>query len=406
MEYGVASGLFDRRIATHGKDSAVTRLFAPPVFAGFGPAALHGGPGAPVLERVHGQRPAVLKKQIHQTCPRQPGVYGMIDTHGDLVYVGKAKNLRARLLTYFRPHSRDPKAGRILAQARTIVWEPCPDEFAALYRELELIRRWRPRFNVQGQPNSWQHAYVCLGRQPAPYAFLARTPPGRIFAKFGPIRAGSLAREAVRRFNDWFKLRDCPQTQHMAFGDQADLFALDRKAGCLRLELLTCTGPCAGACSRADYLSQVESARAFLAGEDATPLRQLESAMKEAAVAQIFERAAVLRDKLKALSWLHRQLARMRGADAMGAAIYPVKGHDEVVRWYVLHSGRAVATVTPETKSPTRVDMKMLLDVALQRDVRAKPADRVAGVILLDTWFRRYPRERQALIPLQEACAG
>src|SRR5205823_6722999 len=139
------------------------------------------------------------------------------DAAGELVYVGKAKSLRSRLLSYFRPNSRDPKAGRILEVTRLIAWEPAADEFAALLRELELIRRWQPRFNVQGQPRRWRRAYVCVGRRPAPYVFLAGRPPATAFALFGPVPAGRQAREGVRRVNDWFRLRDCPQAQAMVF---------------------------------------------------------------------------------------------------------------------------------------------------------------------------------------------
>jgi len=331
----------------------------------------------------------------------------MIDLHGELVYVGKAKNLRARLLTYFRPRSRDPKVGHILTQAQCIVWEPGPDEFAALHRELELIRRWRPRCNVQGQPHSWRQTYVCLGRQPAPYAFLAQRPPGRALARFGPLQSRPQAREAVRRLNDWFRLRDCPQAQDMLFADQADLFPLDRPAGCLRHELGTCLGPCAGACSQGDYTNQVRAARAFLAGHDLTPLVHLECAMKEAAAQQMFERAAVLRDKLAALAWLNRQLERLRQAKAMGTVVYPLKGHDGVLRWYLLHAGRAATVVLPSGRlpllSPTAEMASELAGLAEARSRGARPADWIAGVLLLAAWFRRYPRERQGLVPLRQS---
>src|SRR5439155_12043903 len=113
----------------------------------------------------------------------------------------------------------------------------------------ELIRRWRPRFNVQGKPHQWQHTYVCVGRPPAPYVFLAHRPSAKAMASFGPILSGPRAREAVRRLNDWFQLRDCPQAQTMHFADQANLFAEEFAAGCLRHELGTCLGPCAAACS-------------------------------------------------------------------------------------------------------------------------------------------------------------
>src|SRR5262249_12619988 len=116
----------------------VDRLF-PCSFTDFGPCRLALTP--PKLHPVQGARPAALRSRVREACPKKPGVYGMVAAHGELVYVGKAKNLRARLLSYFRPRSRDPKAGRILEHTGSIVWEVSPCEFAALHRELELIRR-------------------------------------------------------------------------------------------------------------------------------------------------------------------------------------------------------------------------------------------------------------------------
>src|SRR5262249_33533929 len=146
-------------------------LFSRPQFTDFGPCAV----GTPLpLVLIRGRRPARLKALVRRDAPRAPGVYGMIDARGELVYVGKAKCLRSRLLSYFRPNSRDPKAGKIVAETRQLAWEPAPSEFAALLRELELIRRWQPRWNVQGQPKRLRRGYVCVGRRPAPYVFLAR----------------------------------------------------------------------------------------------------------------------------------------------------------------------------------------------------------------------------------------
>src|SRR5262249_39842118 len=272
--------------------------------------------------------------------PRRPGVYGMVDAHGELIYVGKAKSLRARLLGYFRPSSRDPKAGRIVARTASLLWEYCPSEFAALHRELELIRRCRPRFNVQGQPQGRRRPYVCLGREPAPYAFLSARPPARLLAQFGPVPAGEQVRQAVRRLNDWFQLRDCSQSQQMVFPDQTELFPVVRSAGCLRFEIGTCLGPCAGACARSSYRERVQAAHAFLAGTEKPPLEILEREMIAAAAAQAFERAAALRDKREALRWLADQLERLRTARQHYSFIYPVPGDHGPDRWYLIHGGR------------------------------------------------------------------
>jgi excinuclease ABC subunit C len=322
----------------------------------------------------------------------------MLDIYGELIYIGKAKNLRARLLSYFRPRSRDAKAGRVVSQTHSIIWEASADEFAALHRELELIRRWRPRFNVQGKPRRWQHTYVCLGRSPAPYAFLARRPPARLLACFGPILAGRRAREAVRRLNDWFRLRDCPQKQVMVFADQAELFAVEHTPGCMRLELNTCLGPCAAACSRVDYTVQVQAAGMFLAGEDATPLLTLERHMQEASAVQQFERAAVLRDKLASLSWLHQQLDQLRQARTMEPMVYPVAGHDGMLRWYLIHRGWAVAAaLAPVDAESAAATLRQLLAAA---PTSVNGGEHLAGILLAAAWFRRYPQERARLMTL------
>jgi excinuclease ABC subunit C len=328
----------------------------------------------------------------------------MVDNHGELIYVGKAKALRARLLSYFRPHSRDPKAGRILQRTRVIVWEVCRSEFAALHRELELIRRWRPRFNVHGQPRGRQRTYVCLGRRPAPYAFLARRPAAGVLARFGPVPGGKRAQEAVRRLNDWFRLRDCSQAQEMVFADQVELFPVLRSAGCLRYEIGTCLGPCAGACSRPAYMERVHGARAFLTGKDSTPLEILEQQMTAAAAALEYERAAALRDKRDALSWLRDQLDRLHLAREKFSFVYPVSGEDGQELWYLIHGGRTVAvTLPPEDtdREQTAAVLKTVFRGNLTGSDAVAPDD-MDQVLLVTSWFRRRPEERQrAMTPAQ-----
>src|SRR6185436_5115761 len=123
------------------------------------------------------------------------GVYGMVDLRGEVIYVGKARCLRSRLLSYFRPKSRDPKAGDIIRRTRLLAWEVLPTELSALLRELELIRRWQPRFNVQGQPRRRRPQWVCIGRPPAPQVFLAPRIPSTAQAVFGPVSGGFRAKD-------------------------------------------------------------------------------------------------------------------------------------------------------------------------------------------------------------------
>ena len=376
-------------------DPPVKGLFARQLFTGFGPSSLRVSrrPAAPL--RRQGGRPSRLRAAVRGECPRLPGVYGMMDAAGELIYVGKAKCLRSRLLSYFRPKSRDPKAGRIVGDARVVAWEPVHSEFAALLRELELIRRWRPRFNVQGQPHRRRRTYVCVGREPAPYLFLSPRPPGTAFAGFGPVPGGETAREAVRRLNDWFRLRDCPQSQKMVFADQRGLFPLDLVAGCLRVEINACLGPCAGRCSRADYSAAVRAAVRFLEGADASPLETLQREMQEASAIQAFERAAALRDRWQPMHWLSVHLERMSPGVS---AIVRLCGRRarRVARPVVsIHHGLVRAVVPAPRNHAARTATAAALDAVYHGGAAGPPGpDEIDGVLLVAAWFRRHPAEK------------
>jgi excinuclease ABC subunit C len=351
----------------------------------------------PPLHTVKVRRPGRLRALVRRDCLRLPGVYGMIDAKGELIYVGKAKNLRVRLLSYFRPRSRDPKAGRILKRTRTLVWEIAASEFSALLRELELIQRWQPRFNVQGQPWLRRRVYVCVGRPPAATVFLAPQPPRTASASFGPVPAGFKAREAVRRLNDWFRLRDCAQSQKMNFADQPELFSLPLTPGCIRLEIGNCLGPCAADCTRDDYAANVQAVRAFLRGEDDSPLRKLEREMTAASADLAFERAAALRDKLDSLTWLSERLRLVHEA-SRHSFVYAVRGHDNGQTWYLIHGGRVCALVPAPADEASRCQAAKRLREVYERQPTSSgpPGPReIDGVLLVAAWFRWRKQERR-----------
>jgi excinuclease ABC subunit C len=329
----------------------------------------------------------------------------MIDANGDLLYVGKAKSLRTRLLSYFRPESRDPKAEKIITEARRLVWEIAPSEFAALLRELELIRRFQPRRNVQGQPRRHRRCYVCVGRKPAPYAFVATKPPSTAAACFGPFAGVGRARDAVRRLNDWFRLRDCPQAQTMVFADQAELFPLARTPGCIRHDIGHCLAPCAAACSRKDYRFHVQAALDFLKGKDTTPLDVLAREMAEASAELQFERAAILRDRLEALQWLFDHLERLRQAAAC-SFVYPVESHDGGVTWFLIRDGYVRAALPAPSDDGSRVAVAGALEDVYRGAGGPPGLDEIDGVLLVAGWFRRNREERKRVIEVGAAREG
>ncbi len=346
-------------------------------------------------QRTHAELHHAVRKKV----PEVPGVYGMVSKSGRLIYIGKAKCLRSRLMSYFR-ESSDPKAGKILRHTKWLLWEHQADEFAALLRELELIQRHRPRFNVQGIPGHRRYVYLCLGRGPAACAYLTREPTGKELAAFGPFVGRGRSHEAVRRFNIEFQLRDCPTTTQFQFAEQQELFDSQRTAKCLRYELGTCLGPCAGFCTSGQYGAAVQKARAFLEGRDISVIEQLRQEMLLYAKDFRFEQAATWRDRAELMEWLHDKLTFLRTARSKTSFVYPLKGADDVCRWYMIHAGLVQAVVRQPKCATTTLATK-----AIMKEVFANEYDRstnlercVDSVLLVTGWFRKRADERKALL--------
>jgi excinuclease ABC subunit C len=387
-----------KRTATD--EAPAPRLFPAAPFTGFGPSLFRPALESITGRRIKGESPSKLLRGVRDHAPRQPGVYGMTDARGKLIYIGKAKNLRGRLLSYFRENSRDPKAGKIIERTRALSWEQTGDELAALLRELELIQRVRPRFNVIGLPGLSRHHYVCVGKGPAPFAFVSKNPTGKEAACYGPLTAVYRSEDAVRRLNDWFKLRDCPNTVPMAFADQADLFPLERAPKCLRFEIGNCSGPCVGSCTRTQYGANVRALRAFLDGRDRALLASIEAAMAEAAERFEFERAAAMRDRLKSLQWLDDRLALLRRARTMNSFVYPLTGADGVERWYLIHRGQVRGVLAPPAEEADRLQAAETIRTVFAE----QPGSAILGpgtvdsVLLVVAWFRKNTGEKKKLV--------
>ncbi|MBA4190685.1 MAG: hypothetical protein C0467_22095 [Planctomycetaceae bacterium] len=379
---------------------AQPRLFTATVFEGFGTSLFRPADEPIVGRKFRSKQPSRLRKQVRTHAPRTPGVYGMIDERGRLVYVGKAKNLRARLLSYFRTNSRDPKAGKIIRHTRVLVWEQIGDELAALLRELELIQTLRPKFNVLGVPGLQRHHYICVGKSPAPQVFVTNKPTGKELGIYGPLVKRNRSEDAARRLNDWFKLRDCPQTVPLSFADQPDLFVQDRAAKCLRFELGLCLGPCAGACTRKEYGAGVRGAKGFLDGRDRTILATLNRLMADAAANFEFEKATAMRDRLQTLEWLDARLTLLRQARTKNSFVYPLVGHDGRERWYLIHRGQVRAVCF----TPTTDDERARAAALTAATFGVGPASPVLtggavdSVLLVAAWFRRNAGEDAKLM--------
>lgn len=368
----------------------------PKQFDGFGPSWLANDAAPPASEIALAADDAGSRKLLRSQCPTSPGVYGMIDADGKLIYVGKSKSLKDRLLSYFTGQGLDSKARRIISYTRRLLWETAPHEFAALVRELELIRRWCPRFNVRGRPGRIRRAYVGLGRAPAPYVYLADKPSKRDRLLLGPLRPTRDLQRMVRQVNDWFQLRDCPDRVPMAFSDQLELFEQDHCPGCLRYELGTCLGPCAAGCSSRQYGDRARAARDFLRGTSQAALERLERAMREAAAAEQFERAAALRDTWNDLGELHELLERLKTVRQTYSFVYPIPSYARGESWYLIHRGQVVAVAPgPRGRRATNRCVQAVDAVYAQNPptLSQTTPDDPELILLVSQWFRTHPDE-------------
>ncbi len=353
----------------------------------FGPCRFLASRHRPLERTEVGRDLKAMRRLVRERCPPRPGVYGMFDLAGQLIYVGKAKSLRSRLLSYFLTTAED-KAARIVDRCTHLVWERLPSELAALLRELELIRRWRPAYNVQGQPGRHSVGYLCLGREPAPRAYFALAPSNRTLYSFGPVRSMLRARQAALALNDCFGLRDCPDQQPQRFADQPELFEPVDRPGCLRFELGTCLAPCVGACTRRQYYARLQAARKFLDGSDTSLLARLERDMQQAAADRQFERATRLRDLWQPLAWLDEQLRRVARAEQEYDFVLEA-GAGRRPWWHVIRAGRLRA-LFPAPRSERTLERARQIVAALAAEPQgAEPlAQAAVGQILcLVRWF-------------------
>ena len=339
-----------------------------------------------------------MRSLVRESAADRPGVYRMLSSTGEVVYVGKSKRVRTRLLSYFRCSYPEEKGARILREAESIDWEYTPSEFAALLRELRLIKTYRPRLNVAMKRDGLHYAFIKLTRGAAPKLTVVRGPSADDASiYYGPFVGAQRMEDALRELSDALMLRDCRSDMKMHFSDQGELFQLTpRTPGCIRYEIGRCLGPCVGGCSVAEYQERVGMARAFLDGSSDGPIEMLRSKMDEASDNLEFERAASYRDKLNRLEVLREQFGRLRFAVEKLSFVYTVPGHEGEDRVYVVKRGVVRAELEKPRSSWQRTKMKRLVEDIFgtgEKPSTVIPTHEIDELLLLSSWFRRFPDE-------------
>jgi excinuclease ABC subunit C len=341
---------------------------------------------------------AEMRAHVRAHAEDRPGVYRMLSPDGEIVYVGKSKRIRTRLLSYFRCAFPEEKGARIVREAGRIEWDYTPSEFAALLEELRLIKRFRPRLNVAMKRDARQFAFIKLTSGIAPKLLVVRgagANDAQIY--YGPFQGAQRVGEAVRELNDALGLRDCRLDQPMHYADQPELFRIfPRTPGCIRYEIRKCLGPCVGGCSAQQYDDRVRLARAFLDGADDGPMDALRAEMQAASDEMAFERAAMLRDKLQRLESLREQFLRFRFAVETLSFVYPVPGHQGEDRVYLIRRGRVRGEFPRPRSEQDRTRLLEMVEDAfgsVERESTQVPSHEIDELLLLSSWFRRFPAE-------------
>ncbi len=223
--------------------------------------------------------------------PAKTGVYLLKGKDGEVLYVGKAKNLRARVRSY----SRDSDDGRyqvafLRNRTADLDYIVTDTEKEAVILENNLIKKHRPRYNIRLRDDkTYYHLKLTLSEQ-YPRLLLTRRPrKGGRDVLFGPFSSSRAVKETIRTLQEIFPLRRCQERFRM------------RKRPCLNYQMGKCLGPCAEEVSEADYAHTVDQVMRFLKGRAPELIRELEDEMERAAAAEMFERAAMLRDRIQAI---------------------------------------------------------------------------------------------------------
>jgi excinuclease ABC subunit C len=224
-------------------------------------------------------------------APASPGVYRMIDANGEVLYVGKAKNIRKRIIAYARPTGYDPRIERMIAATAALEFVSTATETEALLLEANLIKRLRPRFNVLLRDDKSFPYILITADHWAPQILKHRGARGRQGNYYGPFASVWAVNRTITALQRAFLLRSC-----------SDPFFESRTRPCLLYQIKRCSGPCTREIDFAEYGKLVREANAFLSGKSQAVKDTLAAEMEKASAALEFERAAIYRDRLAALS--------------------------------------------------------------------------------------------------------
>ncbi|MCT8266184.1 excinuclease ABC subunit UvrC [Afifella sp. JA880] len=226
-----------------------------------------------------------------KTLPNAPGVYRMINEHGQVLYVGKARSLKKRVVSYTRLGGQNNRIARMIRATAAMDFVRTRTETEALLLEANLIKRLRPRFNVLLRDDKSFPYILITGDHEAPMIVKHRGARKRAGDYYGPFASAGAVGRTINALQKAFLIRSCSDSVYES-----------RTRPCLLYQIKRCSAPCTGEISVEDYAKLVEEARAFLSGRSQAVRTELAQEMEAASSRFDFEQAAVYRDRLAALS--------------------------------------------------------------------------------------------------------
>ncbi|MEO5786621.1 MAG: excinuclease ABC subunit UvrC [Casimicrobiaceae bacterium] len=283
------------------------------------------------------------------SLPHRPGVYRMFDAAGDTLYVGKARDLRKRVSSYFQKTGHEHRIAVMVGQVARVETTVTRSEGEALLLENNLIKALEPRYNILFRDDK-SYPYVCLTGETYPQLRFHRGKLDRQHRYFGPFPSAGAVREGMALLQKVFQLRTCENT----------VFA-NRSRPCMLHQIQRCSGPCVNLISTEEYALDVQSALLFLQGKTTEVLAQLQGEMNASSAKLEFERAARLRDKITRLQQLQsRQFVESSTAGDIDVIAAAADQGLVAVNLVMIRGGRHVGD---RTFFPQHADASSLDDV-------------------------------------------
>ena len=258
-------------------------------------------------------------RNVVQTLPLRPGVYRMQDARGDVLYVGKARALKNRVSNYTQINNLSKRLQRMVSQTRSMTIVTTNNEAEALLLEAQLIKRYRPPYNVLLRDDKSFPFILLRADHDFPRIQKHRGARRAKGDYYGPFASAGSVNNTLNALQKLFLLRSC-----------TDGFFKTRDRPCLLYQIKRCSAPCVGRIDKAGYDELIADAKKFLAGKTTDVQAKLGAQMEAAAAAMDFELAAVLRDRLRALTFI--QGSQFINAEGVGDAdIFALASHEGVI---------------------------------------------------------------------------